>query len=121
MDPEADGLFERAERFRSRRREYERTATVVVNWFRQGTTPLGYFDDITECRIYGRHTMYGYWGALKGGWRSRRLGGPKQGDDLRKADPKFQQPRFAGLQGQLEAAAAVDLVAHCAELARAGK
>jgi len=80
------------------RYHWRKSAIVPCNWkvaiesFNEGyhlqTTHrqlLRYFDDITESRTYGRHSMFGYWGALKGGWRSRRLGGPKHGDDLRAA------------------------------------
>jgi len=44
---------------------------------------LRYFDDYTISQTFGPHSMFGYWTALKGGWRSTRLGGPKEGDDLR--------------------------------------
>lgn len=78
------------------RYHWRKSAIVACNWkvaiesFNEGyhlqathRQMLRYFDDITESRTYGRHSMFGYWGALKGGWRSRRLGGPKKGDDLR--------------------------------------
>jgi nitrite reductase/ring-hydroxylating ferredoxin subunit len=58
---------------------------------------LRYFDDVTESRVYGRHSMFGYWGALKGGWRSRRLGGPKEGDDLRAALVDYMEDMLATL------------------------
>jgi hypothetical protein len=58
---------------------------------------LRYFDDVTESRTYGRHSMFGYWGALKGGWRSRRLGGPKAGDDLRAALVDYMEDMLATL------------------------
>ncbi len=92
------------------RYHWRKSAIVQCNWkvaiesfnegyHVQGTHPqiLRYFDDITECRTYGRHSMYGYWGALKGGWRSRRLGGPKEGDDLRKGLLDYMEDMYVTL------------------------
>jgi phenylpropionate dioxygenase-like ring-hydroxylating dioxygenase large terminal subunit len=46
---------------------------------------LRYFDDVTTGHIHGRHAMYEYWEASPPGFPSRRVGGPKEGHDLRAA------------------------------------
>ncbi len=58
---------------------------------------LRYFDDYTISKTYGRHSMFGYWTARKSGWRSKRLGGPKPGDDLRAALVDFMEDMLATL------------------------
>jgi nitrite reductase/ring-hydroxylating ferredoxin subunit len=58
---------------------------------------LRYFDDVTTSYTYGRHSMFGYWGCLKGGWRSRRIGGPREGDDLRAGLVDYMEDMLATL------------------------